>query len=72
MDYLFGQVSHALEGGSTEPEAFTLVLRFLSNHFDRTDTMASYLSCIISACLTGSLFAIFAGTPWGGVGNDKT
>ena len=38
----FWQVSRALAAGSTGPEAFTLLLRLLSNHFDRTDTGASY------------------------------
>ena len=38
MDYYFGQVSRALAAGSTGPEAFTLLLRLLRNHFDRTHT----------------------------------
>ena len=37
-DNCFGQMSRALAGGATGLEAFTLLLRLLSNHFDRTDT----------------------------------
>ena len=43
MDDCFGQVSRALAAGSTGPDAFTILLRLLSNHFDRTDTGASYI-----------------------------
>ena len=35
-------MSRALAAGSTGPEAFTPLLRLLSNYFDRTDTVASY------------------------------
>ena len=35
MEDCFGQVSRALEDGATGPEAFTLLFRLLSGHFDR-------------------------------------
>ena len=38
IDDFFGQVSRALDGGASGPEAFTLVLRLLVTHFDRVDT----------------------------------
>ncbi|MEP2272376.1 MAG: hypothetical protein ABJI23_13850, partial [Marinobacter sp.] len=42
MNDVSGQISRALAAGSAGSEAFTLVVRFISNHFDRTDTGASY------------------------------
>lgn len=42
MGPFFGQVSRHREGGATEPEAFILLLRFLSTKFDPADTAASY------------------------------
>ena len=38
IDDFFGQVSRALGGGTSGPEAFTLLLRLLVMHFDRVDT----------------------------------
>ena len=40
--FFLGQVSRALAGGATGPEAFTPLPRLPSNHFDGTDTGASY------------------------------
>ena len=42
IDDFFGQVSRALDGGASGPEAFTLLLRLLVTHFDRVDTRESY------------------------------
>ena len=38
----FGHVSKALEAGASGPEAFTLLLRLLTTHFDRDDTGEGY------------------------------
>ena len=42
MDDVFGQVSRSLDGGASEPEAFTLLLRLLVTHFDRVGTGEGY------------------------------
>ena len=60
MDYFLGQVSCALAGGATEPEAFTLILRLMSNHFDRTDTGASYTKCHNFGVENGTPFCDFS------------
>ena len=38
----FSQVSQPLKGGAAGPEAFTLLLRLLTTHFDRVDTGEGY------------------------------
>ena len=55
-DDFLGQVSRALSAGSTGPEAFTLLLRLLSNHSDRTDTGASYTKLHNFGVPTGTPF----------------
>ena len=42
MDEAFGQVPRALEDGAPGPEAFNLLLRLLSGHFDLVDSAAGY------------------------------
>ena len=42
IDEFFGQVSRAIDGGASGPEAFTLLLRLLVKHFDRVDTGEGY------------------------------
>ena len=62
IDDYFGQVSRALIGGPTGPEAFTLLLRLLSSPFNHTDTGASYTRLYNSGMSNGGLpFAILAG-----------
>ena len=60
MDDFFGQVSRALAAGSTEPEAFTLLLRLLSNHFERTDTGVSYTKLHPFGVPNGTPFSDFS------------
>ena len=62
MDGFFKQVSRVLAGGATGPEALTLLLMLLSNHFDRTDGGLATVRCIILACLTGAPFSNLAGS----------
>ena len=42
MGYCFGEVSHALEGGTTGPGAYILVSKLLGARFDRVDTGVRY------------------------------
>ena len=56
----FFQASRALAAGSTGPEAFTLLLRLLSNHFDRTDTGASYTALHNFGVPSGTPFCDFS------------
>ena len=57
MDELFGQVARALRDGAPEPEAFALLLRLLSGHFDRVDLGAGYKTLYAFVCRTGPLLA---------------
>ena len=41
-DYLFGHVSRAMDPRVSASEAFTLLLRLLTTHFDRIDTGEGY------------------------------
>ena len=52
----FGQVSRALDGGASGPEAFTLLLRLLVTHFDRVDTA--------EGCTKMLTFGVCNGTPF--------
>ena len=56
IDDFFGQVSRALDGGASGPEAVTLLLRLLVTHFERVDTARATLSCILLECVTTRLF----------------
>ena len=42
IDDFFAQVSRAVKGRATGPEAFTLLLHLLTTHFDRVDTGEGY------------------------------
>ena len=42
IDDFFKQVSRAIDGGTSGPETFTLLLRLLETHFDRVDTGGGY------------------------------
>ena len=62
IDDFFGQVSRAIDGGASGPEAFTLLRRLLATHFDRVDTGKATLSCILLKCVTARLFLISVGS----------
>ena len=62
IDDFFGQVSRAIGGGASGPEAFTLLLRLLVTHLDRVDTGKATLSCILLKCVTARLFLISVGS----------
>ena len=62
IDDFFGQVSRALDGGASGPEIFTLLLRLLVTHFDRSTRGKATLSCILLECVTARLFLISVGS----------
>ena len=53
-------MSRALEAGATGPEAYKLLLRLLSKHFDRTDTGASYTKLCHFGVPNGTPFCDFS------------
>ena len=53
-------MSRALAAGATGPEAFTLLLRLVSNHFDGTDTGASYTKLHHFGAPNGTPFCDFS------------
>ena len=61
IDDFFGQVSRALDGGASGPEAFTLLLRLLKTHFDRVDTGEGYTKLHTFAVCNGTPFSDFSG-----------
>ena len=58
---VFGQVSRAMAGGSSGPEAFTLLLRLLMTHPDRVDTEEGYTKLHTSDCVMARNFTIIVG-----------
>ena len=59
---LFVQVSRAFKRGVTGPEAFTLLMRLLTKHFDRADTGEGPTKLYNLECTLGRLFAISVGS----------
>ena len=59
MDEVFEQVSRALRDGATGPEAFALLLRLLSGHFDRVDSGAGYKKLHTFGVPNGTTFFLF-------------
>ena len=57
IDDFFGQVSRALDGGASELEAFTLLLRLLVAHFD---TGEGYIKLHIFEVCNGTPFSDFS------------
>ena len=62
MNNCFRHVSRALVGGATGAEAFTLLLRSLSNIFDSIDMGASYTKFVTFSVPNGTLFRNFSRT----------
>ena len=60
IDDLFGQVSRAMAGGASGPEAFTLLLRLLMTHFNRVDTGEDYTTLQIFGVCNGTPFCGFS------------
>ena len=60
IDDFFGQVSRALDGGASGPEAFTLLLRLLDTHFDRVDTGEGYTNLQTFGMCNGTPFSEFS------------
>ena len=59
MEDCFGQVSRALEDGATGPEAFTLLFRLLSGHFDRAYKGTGYKELHTFGVPSGTPFCEF-------------
>ena len=57
IDDFFGQVSRALDGGASGPEAFPLLLRLLVTHIDRIDAREGYYNKLHT-------FGVCNGTPF--------
>ena len=62
IDDFFAQVSRALDGGASGPEAFTLLIRLLVTHFDRVDTGGGYTKL--------HTFGVCNGTPFSGFSRE--
>ena len=60
IDDFFGQVSRALDGGASGPEAFAFLLRLLVTHFDRVDTGESYTKLHTFGVCNGTPFSDFS------------
>ena len=60
IDDFFGQVSRALDGGASRPEAFTLLLRMLVTHLDRVDTREGYTKLPTFGVCNGTPFSDFS------------
>ena len=60
IDDFFGQVLRAMEGGASGPEAFTLLLRLLTTHFDRVDTGEGYTKSHNCGVCTSTPFCDFS------------
>ena len=60
IDEVFGQVSRALKDGASGPDAFTLLLRQLTTHFDRVDTGEGYTRLHNFGVCTGTPFCDFS------------
>ena len=60
MEDCFGQVSRALEDGATGPEAFTLLFRLLSGHFDHAGSGAGYKKLYTFGEPNGTTFCEFS------------
>ena len=57
---VFGQVSRALKERASDPEAFTLLLRQLTTHFDRVDPGEGYTKLHDFGVCTGTPFCYFS------------
>ena len=57
IDEFYEQVSRALDGGASGPEAFTLFLRLLVKHFDQVDTGEGYTKLHTSGVCNGTPFS---------------
>ena len=60
IDGFFGQVSRAMDGGASGPEAFPLLLRLLETHFDWVDTGEGYTKLHTFGVCCGTLFSDFS------------
>ena len=60
IDVFFGQVPRAMAGGESGPEAFTLLLRLLTTHFDRVDTGEGYIKLHTFGVCNGTPFCDFS------------
>ena len=60
IDYIFRQVSRALDGEASGPEALTLLLRLLVSHFDRVDTGEGYTKLHAFMVCIGTPFSDFS------------
>ena len=52
------EVSRAMAGGASGPEAFTLLLRLMMTHFDRVDTGGGYTKLHTFEVCNGTPFFI--------------
>ena len=60
IDDFFGQVSRAMDDGTSGPEAFTLLLRLLWTHFDRVDMGEGYTRLHTSGVCNGTPLSDFS------------
>ena len=60
MDASFGQVVRALRDGASGPEAFAVLLRLLSCHFDCVDSGADYKKLYTFGVPSGNPFCDFS------------
>ena len=60
VDEVFGQVSKALKEGASGPEAFALLLRLLTTHFDPVDTGEGHTKLHNFGVCTGTPFCDFS------------
>ena len=62
IDDFVGQVSRALDGGASGPEAFTLLVCLHVTHFDRVDTGEGYTKLHAFEVCNGTPFLISIGS----------
>ena len=60
IDDFLMQASRALDGGTSGPEAFTILLRLLVTHFDRVDTGEGYTKLHTFGVCNGTPFSDFS------------
>ena len=56
------EVSRAMVGGASGPEAFTLLLLLVMTHFDAVDKEEGYAKLVLLECVAARLFLILVGS----------